>query len=220
MLKKRILASSMASVMALSAVSVVAFADETATDFGEVVTKAELKEHLKTYESLIKGEINNYGSVQALRFQEAYDHATYVAADANADDASVIAAYQMVKAVYETLEQYDNEDLKELIAENKPTYDGNNILNEEIMDNIYDEDAYIAFKNAYEEAESTVDVDDLMMTTDAYINLAEAAKTLEGKKLTPSSDKYNITIRYCLKVPALGIIPFSCTYNWLCFFEH
>lgn len=185
MLKKRILASSMASVMALSAVSVVAFADETATDFGEVVTKAELKEHLKTYESLIKGEINNYGSVQALRFQEAYDHATYVAADANADDASVIAAYQMVKAVYETLEQYDNEDLKELIAENKPTYDGNNILNEEIMDNIYDEDAYIAFKNAYEEAESTVDVDDLMMTTDAYINLAEAAKTLEGKKLTP-----------------------------------
>ena len=186
MLKKRILASSLASVMALSSVSVVAFADETATaEYGEVVTRPELKEFLKTYDNLIKGDINNYGSVQALRFQEAYDHAAYVAADAEADEASITAAYQMVKAVYATLQQYTNEQLKELVEELKPIYDGNNILNEEIMDNIYDEAAYLEFKNAYGEAESTVDVDDLMMVTDAYINLSDAATKLEDKRLTP-----------------------------------
>lgn len=197
MLKKRILASSLASVMALSSVSVVAFADETATaDFGEVVTRPELKEHLKTYDKLVAGDINNYGSVQALRFQEAYDHAAYVVADADATDADFTAAYQMVKAVYATLQQYTNEQLKELVDELKPIYDGNNILNEEIMDNIYEEDAFLAFKNAYEEAENTVNVDDLMMVTDAYINLDEAAKTLESKRLTPVyKTEYRAVIR-------------------------
>ncbi|MCI7692481.1 MAG: dockerin type I repeat-containing protein [Oscillospiraceae bacterium] len=197
MLKKRILASSLASVMALSSVSVVAFADETATaNYGEVVTRPELKEHLKTYDKLVAGDINNYGSVQALRFQEAYDHAAYVVADADATDADFTAAYQMVKAVYATLQQYTNEQLKELVDELKPIYDGNNILNEEIMDNIYEEDAFLAFKNAYEEAENTVNVDDLMMVTDAYINLDEAAKTLESKRLTPVyKTEYRAVIR-------------------------
>lgn len=182
-MKKRIFAASMASVMALSSVSVVAFADET-KDFGETVTKAELKEAIKAYDETLKN-IDTYGSVQALRFQEAYDHAAYVAADAKADADDATAAYQMLKAVAVTLKQYTNEELKELIADCKATYDENNILNEEIMDNVYEEDAFLTFKNAYEDAESIVEVDDLMIVTDAYIKLDEAAKALEGKKLTP-----------------------------------
>lgn len=182
-MKKRIFAASMASVMALSSVSVVAFADET-KDFGETVTKAELKEAIKAYDDTLKN-IDNYGSVQALRFQEAYDHAAYVAADAKADADDATAAYQMLKAVAATLKQFTNEELKELIADCKATYDENNILNEEIMDNVYEEDAFLDFKNAYEDAESIVEVDDLMIVTDAYIKLDEAATALEGKKLTP-----------------------------------
>ena len=197
MLKKRILASSLASVMALSSISVVAFADETAeADFGEVVDRSQLKEYLKKYDNLIAGEINSYGSVQALRFQEAYSHATYVAGDSEATETDFIAAYQMVKAVYETLEQYDNDQLKALIEEWKPVYDRNNILNAEILDNIYDVDAFAAFKTAYEEAEVYVTVDDLMMVTDAYIKLYEAANALEGKKLTPvSKTEYRAIIK-------------------------
>lgn len=182
-MKKRIFAASMASVMALSSVSVVAFADET-KDFGETVTKAELKEAIKAYDNTLKN-IDTYGSVQALRFQEAYDHAAYVAADAKADANDATAAYQMLKAVAATLKQYTNEELKELVADCKATYDENNILNEEIMDNVYDESAFLDFKNAYEDAESIVEVDDLMIVTDAYIKLDEAATALEGKKLTP-----------------------------------
>lgn len=182
-MKKRIFAASMASVMALSSVSVVAFADET-KDFGETVTKAELKEAIKAYDETLKN-IDTYGSVQALRFQEAYDHAAYVAADAKADADDATAAYQMLKAVAVTLKQYTNEELKELVADCKATYDENNILNEEIMDNVYEEDAFLTFKNAYEDAESIVEVDDLMIVTDAYIKLDEAATALEGKKLTP-----------------------------------
>lgn len=182
-MKKRIFAASMASVMALSSVSVVAFADET-KDFGETVTKAELKEAIKAYDETLKN-IDTYGSVQALRFQEAYDHAAYVAADAKADADDATAAYQMLKAVAVTLKQYTNEELKELVADCKATYDENNILNEEIMDNVYEEDAFLTFKNAYADAESIVEVDDLMIVTDAYIKLDEAAKALEGKKLTP-----------------------------------
>lgn len=182
-MKKRIFAASMASVMALSSVSVVAFADET-KDFGETVTKAELKEAIKAYDETLKN-IDTYGSVQALRFQEAYDHAAYVAADAKADADDATAAYQMLKAVAVTLKQYTNEELKALVADCKATYDENNILNEEIMDNVYEEDAFLTFKNAYEDAESIVEVDDLMIVTDAYIKLDEAATALEGKKLTP-----------------------------------
>ena len=186
MLKKRILASSLASVMALSSVSVVAFADETTTaNYGEVVTRPELKEHLKTCDNLIKGDINNYGSVQAIRFQEAYDHAAYVAADAEATETDFIAAYQMVKAVADKLQQFTNEQLKELLEECKPTYDRNNILNEEINDYIYNEDAFATFRTAYDDAESVVEVDDLMIVTDAYITLEDAYKALEANQKTP-----------------------------------
>ena len=201
MLKKRILASSLASVMALSSVSVVAFADETATaEYGEVVTRPELKEHLKTYDKLVKGDIKNYGSVQALRFQEAYDHATYVAYnvddDAKTDEKNVIAAYQMVKTVAEKLQQFTNEQLKELIAQWKSVYDRNNILNAEIRDNIYDPATFAKFKAAYQAAEAVVNVDDLMMVTDAYINLDEAANALEPNRLTPvSKEDFRALIR-------------------------
>ena len=183
-MKKRIFAASMASVMALSSVSVVAFADETKADFGETVTKAELKEAIKQYDETLKN-IDSYGSVQALRFQEAYDHAALVASDADADETAATAAYQMLKAVASKLQQHTNAELKELVEDNKDIYERNNVLNEEIMDCIYKEEDFLKFKNAYEEAEAVVDVDDLMLVTDAYIALDEAAANLELNKLTP-----------------------------------
>lgn len=209
-MKKRIFAASMASVMALSSVSVVAFADETKADFGETVTKAELKEAIKQYDETLKN-IDTYGSVQALRFQEAYDHAKLVASDADADATAATAAYQMLKAVASKLQQYTNAQLKELVEDCKSTYEENNILNEEIMDNIYDEGAFLKFKNAYEDAEAVVDVDDTMLVTDAYIALDENYANLENNKITPVlKTEYRKVIREYENM----IAQFSKTESW------
>ena len=183
MLKKRILASSMASVMALSAVSVVAFADETATDFGEVVTKAELKEYVNGFNKFLEAEIYEYGTVQAGRFQDAYDHAKNVSESSKVEADDITAAYQMLKSVYDALVQKSAEDLKNLIAECKPTYDENNILNEDIGDIIYKEGVFATFKTAFEDAQSFVDSDDGRLITDAWFTLKEAYDALEKNKL-------------------------------------
>lgn len=184
MLKKRILASSMASVMALSGVSLVAFADTK--DYGEAVTKAELEAYVKSFDEFIANEIDNYGTIQADNFRQAIDHANVVLADAKADkDVDYTAAYQMVKTIYDRLEQHTNDELKALLKDNLATYESNNILNEEYQDKIYDQGKFDTFAAAYGEAEFYVDSGDIRGITDAWIALDKAVRAL--KPLTPIS---------------------------------
>lgn len=186
MLKKRILASSMASVMALSSVSVVAFADETASSINtEAVTKAQLKEYVADLEDFIDDDLEAYGSVQSEQFEAAYEAAKAVVgnSDATADDAT--AAYQMLKAVKESLKMYTNEELKELVNDNKSKYDTDNKLNEDFGDLIYDSDSFKKFAAAYDAAEGSIDDDDQRVINDAYTDLENAVKGLkENKKIT------------------------------------
>ncbi len=179
MLKKRILASSMASVMALGSVSVVAFADEK-KDYGEAVSRAELKEYIDSKASFIETELDTYGTTQADNFRAAIDHAKIVLDDTKADaKKDYTAAYQMIKAVEAKLTIYSAAELKALIAECKPIYEENNILNEEFQDNVYDEEDFADFTTAYSDAEFFVDSDDSRGITDAYVNLENAKKGLK-----------------------------------------
>jgi len=177
MLKKRILASSMASVMALSGVSVAAFADTK--DYGEAVTKAELEEYIKSFDKFLETDIEDYGSTQGEHFQDAIDHAQMVIDEEDSKAADYTAAYQMVKAVYEKLEMKSKADLQGLLKEWQSVYDTNNIMNEDLQDNIYSEDSYSEFSVAYDDADRYVDSGDSRIITDAYFDLKEAADNLE-----------------------------------------
>lgn len=177
MMKKRILASSMASVMALSSVSVVAFADEKIS--GESVTKAQLQAYIDEMDKFIDGELEEYGSAQDEKFQNAVDHAKLVLEDSESTKNEYTAAYQMVKAVKAKLEKYSAKDLEKKLSEYKSIYDSENILNEAFEDLIYDEDDYSNFVSAYDDADAMVDSGDTRLITDAYVNLVDAYKDLE-----------------------------------------
>ncbi len=177
MLKKRILASSMASVMALSGVSVAAFADTK--DYGEAVSKAELEEYIKSFDKFLETDITDYGSTQGENFQDAIDHATAVLENEDSEAKDYTAAYQMVKSVYDHLEMKSKADLQALVKDNQSIYDSNNIMNEDIQDNIYEEDSYADFASAFEDADRYVDSGDSRIITDAWFALKEAVDGLE-----------------------------------------
>lgn len=190
MLKKRILASSMASVMALGSVSVAAFAEDAtkAKDYGEAVTKTELKAFVEAEEDFIADELSTYGSKQGDRYQAAYDHALKVLDDEDADAADYTAAYQMMKAVKSKLTIYTSKQLQALIDDNKSKYDKNNEFNEDLQDNIYTEDSYSDFASAYDDALRYVDEEDSMLVTDAYVTLDDAVSKLSELKTVTKSE--------------------------------
>ncbi len=187
-MKKRIIASTMASVLALSGASSALVASAASyEDFkSQSVSKAELKEFMETAEikELVDGGVDNYGSVSGENFQRAVDFANAVIddADATADDAT--AAYLMVKAAKENLKHYTKEELQMLLEECKPTYDTNNELNED--DAIYKDSDWTKFVDAYDNADSCRESDDLLETTDAYEELEANKKPGELEKKTKS----------------------------------
>lgn len=179
-MKKRIFAASMASVMALSSVSVVAFADETKADFGEAVTKAELKELLATIEKDIdKGVYDEYGTKFGEIFTKAFEAAKLAIEDGNDDD--ITAAYQVLKSVLAKKQDVTNAVLKELVGELSGKYNKGNIINDELEDDYYYEpDTWAAFANAYEEAEIACDSDNKTEVCDAYFTLYDADAALKA----------------------------------------
>lgn len=180
MMKKRIFAASMASVMALSSVSVVAFADETKADFGEAVTKAELKEYIKNLEKFVEDELDNYGTTMGENFNDAYEAAKVVADASDASDDDVTAAYQMLKAVKAKLVLHTTAELKELVNDNKSIYDTENVMNEEFNDEIYDADTWSTFESAFETAQDSVEETDQRVINDAYADLEAAVSGLKA----------------------------------------
>lgn len=182
-MKKRIFAASMASVMALSSVSVVAFADETVkADAKESVTKAELKEYVASFDSFLKSDIYEYGTTQAEQLQDAIDYAENVVADGKATEEECTAAYQMLKTVFASLKQYTAAQLKDLIDDCTADYDTENILNADLGDKIWDQTSFDNFVVAYGDAKDYVDSEDGRLICDAYVDLKNAHDAL--KELT------------------------------------
>lgn len=178
MMKKRILASSMASVMALSSVSVVAFADEK-KDFGEAVTKAELQEYIDSLQSFIETELDDYGTVQGDYFAVALAQAQAALEIARPEGHEYTAAYQMLKAVKNKIRTYNYEELKALYDDCTGAINTGNVLNEVLNDPVYDVDDFDALETAYYEAQDALEVkDDIRAITDAYLNLKKAKDDL------------------------------------------
>lgn len=190
MLKKRILASSLASVMALSSVSVVAFADETASTKNEAITKAELKEEIKNLEAWAEKNLDDYGTTQADQFEAALERAKVVAADTKATNEDATAVYQMVIAVKDTMEKHTKEELVGLLADWKKERETENWIDEDIHDigNWYTPASWEKFADAYDEAESYVEYATGRDLTELYVALYDAAEKLVPEKEVKKSD--------------------------------
>ena len=173
MLRRKILTSAMASVMALTSISAVAFADETATAAKNVKTKEDLKKLVtETYgDKYRSSEINDYGSVSADRMLAVLEFADEVVANNDTDENDATVAYDMVIAVKNQLKHYTAADLRDLMKQVQPIVDSNNINNEDLGDAIYDDTAYQALVDAYDEADSVIDSNDSNAITDAFLNL-------------------------------------------------
>lgn len=171
-MKKRILASTMASVMALSAAGTTLVSSAAVADFkNEFVTKSELQKFLneKEIKDLVDGGIDNYGSVSGENFQKAIDFANAVVEDVDATDNDATVAFQMVKAAKAALVHYNKTQLASLVEELRGKYNSNNELNED--DAIYKEEDWDNFVAAFTTADDAKESDDLLETTDAYEEL-------------------------------------------------
>ena len=182
MLRRRILASAMASVMAIGSVAVVANAEDAAASTAKVKTKADLEAYVKSFDSFRVSGINNYGSISGDRFSAMCDFAENIIADPASTVDDYTAAYMMLESVYNNLKLYTVEELKALIDANKKVYETNNIMNEEYGDAIYKDDKgqWGNFTNAYETAESVLDSSDSRIISDAYEELVDAKDKLSA----------------------------------------
>ncbi len=187
MLRRRILASAMASVMAIGSVAVVASAEDTAVATKQIKTKADLEALVKSYDSFRTKEINDYGSESGEDFLDALEYAENVVADSAATVDDYTVAYQMVSATYNALKVYTAEELNNLIKANKTKYDSNNVYNEELGDIIYTTDSWEKFKDEYENAEAVVTSKDSRIITDSYETFKKAVDNLSVVKTVTKS---------------------------------
>lgn len=178
MLRRRILASAMASVMALGSVAVVANAEDTAAATTQVKTKADLEAYVKSFDSFRNSGINDYGSISGGKFIDAIEYAENVLADTKSTVDDFTVAYSMIEATYKALKIYTVEELKALIDTNKKNYESGNVYNEELGDPIFEETGFAKFEDAYEDAESVLGSSDSRIITDAYEELESKANSL------------------------------------------
>ena len=130
MLKKRILASSMASVMALTSISAVAFADTTLTDIGEnnfgEKTIEDLKEYMESDYIQEKLNAGDYAKGVTADFEDAYNYATNVVNSNDDMGIEITVAYRELQATAKNMEHHTLEQVKKLIEDaNKILGDGN-----------------------------------------------------------------------------------------------
>lgn len=182
MLKRRILASSMASVMALTSIASVAFADEKAPYFA---TKKDLVDYVAEMTAFKDKDLNDYGQINAEKFETVLTYVTAVSENDKASANEVAVAYMMLQEAKDRLVIHDYEELQALIKECRPTYDTDNILNEDVdgtTDYIYDDDAWYDFTGAFDSAEAC-GTGDRSLITDCYIELEDKYNNLENHRL-------------------------------------
>lgn len=193
MLKKRILASSMASVMALTSISAVAFADETAT-YGKK-TRKELSDYLNSAEVKEKRDkLDEYNIDMVDDFNEAYTHAQTVIANNDATETDITAAYRMMSAVVARTTHHTLNELKDLIATVKTKLGSSNELKNGFQgDTRYSDSAYSTAEGALSSAEDIAnDTSATAIQIDgAYAELASANAALVLKETVTKSSFSN-----------------------------
>ena len=178
MLRRRILASAMASVMAIGSVAVVASAETATAATTQVKSRDDLKAYVDSLDTFFSTKIYDYGSVSGENFLNAYEYAKNVLDDTKSTVDDYTTAYAMVEAVYNKLKIFTAEELKALVNSSKSIYETNNINNEDLGDAIYTADSYSKFEEAYEDAESGLTSADSRIITDAYEVLYAAKAAL------------------------------------------
>lgn len=178
MLRRRILASAMASVMAIGSVAVVANAETATAATTQVKSRDDLKAYIDSLDSFRSTKIYDYGSISGENFLNALEYADNVLEDTKSTVDDYTTAYAMVEAVYNKLQLHTAEELKALITSSKSVYETNNINNEDLGDAIYTADTFAAFEEAYEDAESVLNSADSRIITDAYEVLYAAKAAL------------------------------------------
>ncbi len=178
MLRRRILASAMASVMAIGSVAVVANAETATAATTQVKSRDDLKAYIDSLDSFRSTKIYDYGSISGENFLNALEYADNVLEDTKSTVDDYTTAYAMVEAVYNKLQLHTAEELKALVTSSKSVYETNNINNEDLGDAIYTADTFAAFEEAYEDAESVLNSADSRIITDAYEVLYAAKAAL------------------------------------------
>ena len=110
MLRRRILASAMASVMAIGSVAVVANAETTAAATTQVKSRDDLKAYIDSLDSFRSSKIYDYGSVSGENFLNALEYADNVLDNTKSTVDDYTTAYAMVEAVYNKLKIYRSEE--------------------------------------------------------------------------------------------------------------
>lgn len=195
-MKKKILASTMASVMALSAGAAQLTSFAAVADYkGLTMTKAELKKFLEDKEIVDlaeNGGIDDYGSITGDNFMAAYEYAVAVVDDTDLTDEDATAAYLMVKAAKAALVQHDKKELAALVEQCRSIYETDNILNDN-DDAIYKSTDWVNFTEAFEEADGYTDYDDIRVTSDAFEKLDKYKNP--GKMETKTKSEINAARR-------------------------
>ncbi len=183
-MKKRIIASTMASVMALSGAASALVASADLGVKTEAVTVSQLRSFLEKNERIIElrdnGGLEQYGSVSGEKFTKALEYANAVIENGKATDDDATVAFQMVKAAEKNLVQHDKIELQALVAECTPDYKTQNELND-AGDEIWESDTWLDFETEYITGFDVQESDDILATTDAYDKLKEAHDNLSEK---------------------------------------
>lgn len=196
MLRRRILASAMASVMAIGSIAVVASAEDTAVAVKNVKSKADLEAFVKQFDKFRDSDVFDYGTNSADKFTDAIEYADQVLEASDSDAEDYTAAYVMLEAVYKELQIKDAAALKDLLKSFKDIYDGANIMNPDLGDLIYDETKYSNFNDAYIAAENVVDSGDTRLTTDAWFDLNDAKNALTENTVITKKEFRTVLQKY------------------------
>lgn len=190
MLRRRILASAMASVMAIGSIAAVASAEDTAVATANVKTRDDLASYVKSFDKFRENEIYDYGSLAGEDFLDALEYADNVLADSSATTIDYTVAYSMIESVYTELlkHKYTADQLKDLIKKYQKDYDTNNILNDELGDNRWSPESFSTFEAAFEDAEAVASSSDSRIITDAYEVLEDAHSKLSALTAVTKKD--------------------------------
>ncbi len=179
MLRRRILSSAMASVMALTSVAVVASADDTAVVVEkQVLERDDLKAIVDKYAADRENALDDYGSVCGEDFLDALEYADNVLADPDAGKDEYTVAAKMVEAAHAHLVKKTQQELRDLIRECRVIAEKGNILNEDLGDLRYTATSFDTFEIALDDAERVLDSSDSRLWTDAWFELDDAKNGL------------------------------------------
>jgi hypothetical protein len=211
-MKKKILSAVLAMVICFSAFSFVAIADQEVPAGAK--SRADLQDYVGGFSATwLENQLWEHGDLSAERFEAAFENAKNVLSDGDADAADITVAYVLLDAAFDNLVKKSVAELNTLVAEVRPTYNRENILNsaeDEIFiascadggswlyDGVCPRDCagegpegscgFERFAFAYEEAVEANSDDDTNKITNLYTELYDSYNALVRKQVVTRAE--------------------------------